>query len=93
MAKKSKKGKKKAAKKLSPEEEKQQMFEVLMTKCNMSKDDIEKLYDEFNAENPDGFISMDKYVSSMKVETSVCPFKYKATLLEHNDGRVSVSCI
>ena len=72
MAKKTKKGKKKAAKKLSPEEEKQQMFEVLMAKCSMSKDEIEKLYDEFYAENPDGFISQEKYVSSIKV----CPSPY-----------------
>lgn len=69
MAKKTKKGKKKAAKKLSPEEEKQQMFEVLMAKCSMSKDEIEKLYEEFYAENPDGFISQEKYVSSIKVHT------------------------
>ena len=67
MAKKTKKGKKKAAKKLSPEEEKQQMFEVLMAKCSMSKDEIEKLYDDFYAENPDGFISQEKYVSTIKV--------------------------
>merc|ERR1712012_309346 len=65
MVKKSKKGKKKA-KKLSPEEEKQQMFEVLVVKTGLSKDEVEKLHEEFIAENPEGVINMEKYVSSHK---------------------------
>ena len=66
MVRKTKKGKKKA-KKLSPEEEKEALVETLMVKCNMSKDEILKLYDDFYEENPEGVISRDKYVASMKV--------------------------
>ena len=66
MVRKTKKGKKKA-KKLSPEEEKEAMIETLIVKCNMSKDEILKLYDDFYEENPEGVISRDKYVSSIKV--------------------------
>ena len=70
MPKKIKKSKKKAAdaaKKLSPEEEKQLMISVLMVKCNLSEEELLKAYDDFYTDYPDGVISKDKYIASIKV--------------------------
>ena len=70
MPKKIKKSKKKAAaaaKKLSPEEEKQLMISVLMVKCNMPEDELLKAYDDFYTDYPDGVISKEKYIASIKV--------------------------
>ena len=82
MVRKTKKGKKKA-KKLTPEEEKEALVETLMVKCNMSKDEILKLYDDFYEENPEGVISRDKYVASMKVL-----FIINASLIEYTIHRI-----
>ena len=38
-----------------------------MVKTGLSKDEVEKLHEEFIAENPEGVINMEKYVSSHKV--------------------------
>ena len=70
MPKKIKKSKKKAAaaaKKLSPEEEKQLMISVLMVKCNLSEEELLKAYDDFYTDYPDGVISKEKYIASIKV--------------------------
>ena len=69
MVRKTKKGKKKS-KKLTPEEEKEALIETLMVKCSMSRDEILKLYDDFHEEHPEGVISRDKYVASIKVNIS-----------------------
>ena len=70
MPKKIKKSKKKSAasaKKLSPEEEKQMMISVLMVKCNLSEEELLKAYDDFYTDYPDGVISKEKYIASIKV--------------------------
>ena len=67
MVKKSKKGKKKATKKLTPEEEKTRMIGVLMLKSQKSEEEILKSYNQFYAENPEGIISKEKYVATIKV--------------------------
>ena len=41
--------------------------QVLVVKTGLSKDEVEKLHEEFIAENPEGVINMEKYVSSHKV--------------------------
>ena len=67
MVKKSKKGKKKAAKKMTPEEEKNLMIGVLMLKFQKSEEEVLKCYNQFYADNPEGSITQEKYVSSIKV--------------------------
>ena len=67
MAKKSKKGKKKAVKKMTPEEEKNLMIGVLMLKFQKSEEEVLKCYDQFYADNPDGSITQENYISSIKV--------------------------
>ena len=67
MPKKSKKGKKKAVKKMTPEEEKNLVIGVLMLKFQKSEEEILLSYNKFFADNPDGVISKDKYISSIKV--------------------------
>ena len=66
MARKTKKGKKKT-KKMNPEEEKEAMLSAMMIKFGMSREDIEAAYQLFNDENPEGVISKEKYISSIKV--------------------------
>ena len=68
MARKTKKGKKKT-KKMSPEEEKEAMLSSMMVKFGMSREDIEAAYQLFNDENPEGVISKEKYISSIKVNS------------------------
>ena len=68
MARKTKKGKKKT-KKMSPEEEKEAMLSAMMVKFGMSREDIEAAYQLFNDENPEGVISKEKYISSIKVNS------------------------
>lgn len=70
MAKKSKKGKKKAAKKMTPEEEKNLMIGVLMLKFQKSEEEVLECYNKFYADNPEGSITQEKYVSSIKVHTT-----------------------
>jgi len=65
MARKTKKGKKKI-KKMNPEEEKEAMLSAMMIKFGMSREDIEAAYQLFNDENPEGVISKEKYISSIK---------------------------
>ena len=67
MVKKSKKGKKKAVKKMTPEEEKNLMIGVLMLKFQKSEEEVLKCYDQFYADNPDGSITQENYISSIKV--------------------------
>ena len=67
MVKKSKKGKKKAVKKMTPEEEKTLMIGVLMLKFQKSEEEVLKCYDQFYADNPDGSITQENYISSIKV--------------------------
>ena len=68
MARKTKKGKKKT-KKMSPEEEKEAMLSAMMIKFGISREDIETAYQLFNDENPEGVISKEKYISSIKVNS------------------------
>ena len=68
MTRKTKKGKKKT-KKMSPEEEKEAMLSAMMIKFGMSREDIEAAYQLFNDENPEGVISKEKYISSIKVNS------------------------
>ena len=67
MAKKSKKGEKKAVEKMTPEEEKNLMIGVLMLKFQKSEEEVLKCYDQFYADNPDGSITQENYISSIKV--------------------------
>lgn len=52
---------------MTPEEEKNLMIGVLMLKFNKSEEEVLKSYNQFYADNPDGSISQEKYVASIKV--------------------------
>ena len=45
-----------------------------MVKCDMSEAEVIEAYNSFNAAYPDGVITLDQFVLTMKVETSLwCP--------------------
>ena len=67
MAKKGKKGKKKAKRSLSPEEQKEELVSALVAKCEMTEEEVLQAYDEFYEKNKKGFIGRDEFVSSRKV--------------------------
>ena len=47
--------------------EKRELVKILMSKCNKTKDEILKDYDNFYKQHPAGIISKDEYVNSTEV--------------------------
>ena len=69
MAKKGKTGKKKGKKTrpMDPEEEKKELVSALMTKCNMTEEEVLEAYDGFHEQNKKGVISKEEFIHSRKV--------------------------
>ena len=67
MGKKSKKGKKKAKKALSPEEYKKEIVSTMMVKCEMTEEEVLQAFDEFYEKNKEGKIGKDEFIGSRKV--------------------------